>query len=87
MDEKTKAITTIVVTALVNVANCMGYALDADAWVNVALSMLSAAAIAYSWWKNQNVTPEAQAAQATLDHLKAERKALKAKEASEDEDA
>jgi len=72
MDERTKAIATIIVTAAVNVANVCGYALDADAWVNVVLSVLSAVSIAYSWWKNQNVTPEAQAAQLFLDQLKTE---------------
>ncbi len=68
--EQTKAIVTIVVTAVVNVANVCGYAVDADAWINVVLSVLSAAAIAYSWWKNQNLTPEAAEAQAVLDRLK-----------------
>ena len=80
MDERTKAIVTIIVTAGVNVANVCGFALDAEAWVNVALSVLSAVAIGVSWWKNQNVTQEAIQAQAMLDHLKAERKAIEAKE-------
>jgi hypothetical protein len=47
--------------------------MDADAWVNVALSILSAATILYSWWKNQNFTPEAQQAQHFLDELKGKR--------------
>jgi hypothetical protein len=68
--ERTKAIVTIVVTAAVNVANVCGYALDADQWVNVALSVLSAIAILYSWWKNQNVTESAQKAQIYLDELR-----------------
>lgn len=69
--ERVKAIVTIVVTAIVNIANVCGYALDADQWVNVALSILSAITIIYAWWKNQNVTEEAQEAQAYLDSLKA----------------
>jgi len=71
--EQAKAIITIIVTAVVNIANVCGFALDADAWVNVALSILSAATILYSWWKNQNLTPEAAEAQKVLDHLKEER--------------
>lgn len=78
--ERAKAVITIVVTALVNVANVYGFAIDAEAWINVALSILSAVCIAWTWWKNQNITPEAIQAQAVLDHLKAERKAVHAKE-------
>lgn len=74
-EERAKAIITIVITAAVNVANVYGYAIDAEAWINVALSVLSAACILWSWWKNQNITPEAIQAQAVLDHLKAERRA------------
>ena len=71
--ERIKAIVTIVVTAIVNIANVMGYAVDADQWVNVALSILSAITILYAWWKNQNVTDEAIQAQAYLDELKGKR--------------
>ena len=74
MNEKVKAIVTIVVTAGVNVANVCGYALDADTWVNAALSVASVICIIYSWWKNQNVTPEAVEAQKVLLELKAQRK-------------
>ena len=80
MDEKAKAILTIIVTAAVNIANVLGYAQDADAWVNVVLSIASAVCIVYSWWFNQNVTPEAQQAQLVLNNLKNERKALELKE-------
>ena len=69
--ERIKAIITIVVTAIVNIANVMGYALDADQWVNVALSIASAITILYAWWKNQNITDEAIQAQEYLDDLKA----------------
>ena len=68
--ERVKAIATIVVTAIVNIANVLGYAWDADAAVNAVLSVLSAVTIAYSWWKNQNVTFAAQQAQKYLDDLK-----------------
>ena len=68
--ERARAIVTIVVTAIVNIANVYGYAVDADQWVNVALSLLSAATILYAWWKNANITDEAIQAQAYLDELK-----------------
>lgn len=71
MDERAKAIITIVVTAAVNIANVYGFAADADQWVNVVLSIASAICIAWSWWKNQNITAEAQQAQRYLDELKA----------------
>ena len=80
MDEKVKAILTIVVTAAVNIANVYGYAVDAEAWVNVALSVASAVTVLWSWWFNQNVTPEAQQAQLVLNNLKNERRALELKE-------
>ena len=77
--ERFKAIATIVVVAIVNVLNVMGYAMDAEPYVNAITSVCSAIGIAYAWWKNQNVTDEAQQAQAVLDYLKAERKATHAK--------
>ena len=77
--ERIKAIATIVVTAVVNIANVMGYAMDADVWLNAVLSVLSAISIIYAWWKNQNVTDEAQQAQLVLNQLKNERKALQQK--------
>ena len=77
MNEKVKAIVTIVVTAAVNVANVCGYALDADTWVNAALSVASVICIIYAWWKNQNLSDEAVEAQKVLNLLKTERKAQK----------
>ena len=73
--ERIKAVVTIVVTAIVNVLNVYGYAVDLDSWINVILSVLSAATIAWSWWKNQNITVEAVSAQEVLDDLKRSRKA------------
>lgn len=80
MDEKVKAIVTLIVTAAVNVANVLGYALDLDAWLNAALSVASVICIVWSWWHNQNVTPEAQQAQLVLNQLKNEKKAMGLKE-------
>lgn len=73
--ERIKAIITIVITAGVNIANICGYACDADPIINAVLSVFSFVCIAYSWWKNQNITEPAIEAQKVLDHLKAERKA------------
>lgn len=73
--ERARAIVTLVVTCLVNIANVYGYAVDAEQWVNVALSILSAICIAWTWWKNQNITEEALAGQHVLDNLKAQRRA------------
>ena len=73
MDTKTeriKAIATIVVTAIVNIANLYGYSVDAEPIVTCILTMLSAATILYSWWKNQNVTENAVKAQEYLDGLR-----------------
>ena len=78
-EERIKAVVTIVVTAAVNIANVYGYAVDAEPYVLAATSVLSMVTVAYAWWKNQNITVEAQQAQAVLDKLKAERKALSAK--------
>ena len=75
--ERVKAILTIIVTAAVNVANILGYALDMDAILNAVLTIFSFVCILYSWWFNQNVTDEAQQAQLVLDELKAAKKAAK----------
>ena len=77
--ERIKAIITIVVTAAVNVANVLGYAWDLDPILNAVLSVFAFICIVYSWWKNQNVTEEAQAAQLVLNKLKNERKATQLK--------
>ena len=70
--ERAKAVLTIVIVAVVNVLNVLGYAMDADPLLNVVGSIASAITIMYAWWKNQNVTAEATEAQAVLDALKAQ---------------
>ena len=72
--ERIKAALTIIVTAAVNVVNLFGYALDAEMWVNACLTILSFVMIGYTWWKNQNITPEAAQAQLLLYALKEENK-------------
>lgn len=66
-----KAIVTLVVTAGLNIANAAGFALDYGTVYNVVFSAASLVAVAYAWWKNQNVTEAAQQAQEYLDELKA----------------
>jgi len=73
--ERAKAIITLVITTCVTIANMYGFAIDAEEWVNVALSILNAIALLYTWWKNQNITVEAVRGQHVLDSLKAMRKA------------
>lgn len=68
--ESLRAIVTLIVTVAVNVANAAGYALNADLWFNVLFSVLSLVTVAWSWWKNQNVTEAAQQAQIYLNELK-----------------
>lgn len=72
--ERIKAILTIVITAAVNIANLYGYAIDAGQVINAVLTFFSFACILWSWWFNQNVTPEAQQAQLLLNDLKAAKK-------------
>lgn len=75
--ERLKAILTIVITALVNIANVYGYAVDAEPFITAITSVLSAVTIFWSWWFNQNVTESAQQAQLVLNKLRNEKKALK----------
>lgn len=79
MGERPKAILTIILVAIINIINLYGYAVDAGAVVNAVFTILGFIGILWSWWKNQNITPEAQQAQAWLDHMKAEKKAMHAK--------
>lgn len=82
-EERIRAAIVLIVTASVNVANLFGYALDAEVWVNAALTILSFITIIYTWWKNQNITLEAMQAQLLLNALKEESRV--AKHASKEE--
>lgn len=68
--ERIKAILTIIITAIVNIVNVYGYTVDASSVVTAFTTILSAACIIYSWWKNQNITDEAIQAQGYLNDLK-----------------
>ena len=65
-----KAIVTLIVTVAFTVANAAGFALDFGTVYNVVFSVASLVAVAYAWWRNQNVTEAAQQAQEYLDELK-----------------
>ena len=76
-NEKTKAIIRLIVMAVLmvnmglTVAGKNPIPLDENAlteWLTVAAAGISAV---YSWWKNNNVTKQAQQAQAVLNELKA----------------
>lgn len=73
--ERLKAVITILATAIVNILNVYGFAVDLDNAINVVLSILSALTVLYAWWKNQNITREAVAAQGFLKQLKADKEA------------
>lgn len=68
--ERIKAVLTIVVTAIVNILNVYGYAVDMDSTVNAVLSLFSALTILYSWWFNQNVTDAAIQGQRVVNAIK-----------------
>lgn len=68
--ERIKAVATLVIVAVVNILNVYGFAVDADVWLNLVGSLLASISVVYAWWKNQNITDEAIAAQGTLLSLK-----------------
>lgn len=72
--ERIKALLVIIVTAIVNILNVYGYAVDMDSTLNAVLSLFSAVTIVYSWWFNQNVTDAAQEGQRVVDAIKAIKK-------------
>lgn len=72
--ERIKAVLVIIVTAIVNILNVYGYAVDMDSTLNAVLSLFSAVTIVYSWWFNQNVTDAAQEGQRVVDAIKAIKK-------------
>ncbi|WP_209548123.1 MULTISPECIES: phage holin [unclassified Exiguobacterium] len=76
MQEKTKALITLVILVLTMINQALqlaGYSTIpfAPEKVEQFLSMLATAVVSvYAWWKNQNVTPEAQKMQRSLDDKK-----------------
>lgn len=79
MNERVKAITNVIIeialllNAILTAAGKSPLPFDQDA-VTVTIASLAAGADAvYCWWKNQNVTVEAQTAQKLADEMKADR--------------
>lgn len=74
--ERIRAITTLIVTALLLVntiltasgKNPIPY--SESAVYEVISNLLSAVAVLYTWWKNQNITEEAAKAQGWLNEMK-----------------
>ena len=64
------AIGRLIVTILASIAATLGWSFDADLWLNICLSILSVVLLAYSWWKNNNITLAAQEAQNVLSNIK-----------------
>lgn len=65
------AIGRLIVTILASITATLGWSFDADLWLNIFLSILSVVLLAYSWWKNNNITLAAQEAQSVLSNIKA----------------
>ncbi len=68
--ERAKAIAAIVITAVANVLNVIGYAVDAEPFVVAATSVISAASIVWAWWRNNNVTVAAMVGDALTSDIK-----------------
>lgn len=74
--ERIRAITTLIVTALLLVntiltaygKNPIPY--SESAVYEIISNLLSAIAVLYTWWKNQNITEEAAKAQGWLNEMK-----------------
>lgn len=75
MNEKTKALGLLGASllALALVMLIAFGAVDADALTEAVAAVLAAAGLVWSWWRNNNVTEEAQEAQRYLDDLKEKR--------------
>lgn len=80
MNEKTKAIVTLIVAVLtvINVAlQAFGFIplpITEDMIYAAVSSILAIIACVYAWWKNNNITDAAQKAQEVLNNLKADAK-------------
>lgn len=75
------AIVRLLVMLAIAVAGGFGLVLDPDALGTIAACAVALAAGVYSWWKNNNLTQAAQAAQEVLDGIKGDEvKAMGGKE-------
>lgn len=70
-EETLQAFIRLIATLVVSVGTAIGWAMDMDLVVGIIASAVSIfMAVRFLWWKNNNVTPEAQEAQVVLDELK-----------------
>lgn len=69
--ESAYSLARLIIMIASGVATYMGWAFDANLWLNIALSILSLVILVYLvWWKNQPITKAAQEAQNVLSNIK-----------------
>lgn len=68
--ERVIAIVRLVAQAVAMVAGGFGLVVDTDGLATIVLCIVAAVMSVYNWWKNQNITKAAQAAQEYLDGIK-----------------
>ena len=68
--ERAKAVASIAITAGANIANVVGFAVDAEPFVTAVTSVISAGAIAWCWWRNNNITEAAMVGDALTTEIK-----------------
>lgn len=68
--ERAKAVASIAITAGANVANVVGFAVDAEPFVTAVTSVISAGAIVWCWWRNNNITEAAMVGDALTTEIK-----------------
>lgn len=64
------AVARLAVALIVAIGTMLGFAVDADALLNAVLAVASVIAMAWVWWRNNNVTAAAQESQKVLDAIK-----------------
>lgn len=68
--ERAKAVASIAITAGANIANVVGFAVDAEPFVTAVTSVISAGAIVWAWWRNNNITEAAMVGDALTTEIK-----------------
>ena len=68
--ERIKAIIRLLVMLATTAAGGFGLTIDPDSLGTIAFCVAALAAGIYAWWKNNNITDAAQAAQGYLDEIK-----------------
>lgn len=68
--ETVKAFARLIITLIVSAGATFGWSIDSDAVATIVLSVFAVVLIAYTWYKNENITKAAQEAQKVLDGIK-----------------